>query len=87
MGDKITLSMPPTGWGSYIVTAYLAAAQMADPIVIQLFDGETYGEQHTYNAVDESNFMESGCRLQSELREVLGIGIPSPGSSLLYLPL
>ena len=31
--------------------------------------------------------MESGCRLQSELREVLGISITSPCSCLLYPPL
>lgn len=46
--------------GDYIVTAYLAAAQMADPIVIQLFDGETYGEQHTYNAVDYAHYILDG---------------------------
>ena len=31
--------------------------------------------------------MESGCRLQSELREVLGIGIHSRGSGPLYPPI
>ena len=36
---------------------------------------------------NESSFVESGCRLQSELREDLGIGFPSPGRGLLYLPL
>ena len=46
--------------GDYIVTAYLAAAQMADPIVIQLFDGDTYGEQHTYNAVDYAHYILDG---------------------------
>ena len=35
----------------------------------------------------ESSFMESGCRLQSELREVFKISILSPGSDLLYPPL
>ena len=35
----------------------------------------------------ESSFVESGCRLQSELRAALGIGILSPGSCLLYRPL
>ena len=34
-----------------------------------------------------SSFMESGCRLQSELREALGISITSPCSCLLYPPL
>ena len=35
----------------------------------------------------ESSFVESGCRLQSELRGAFRIGIPSPGSGLLYPPL
>ena len=35
----------------------------------------------------ESSFEESGCRLQAELGEVLGIGIPSRASGPLYPPL
>ena len=46
--------------GDYIVTAYLAAAQMADPIVVQLHDGDTQGEEHTYNAVDYAHYILDG---------------------------
>ena len=48
----------------------------------------TYSPRHGGCAItSESSFVESGCRLQSELRGVLGIGQPSPGSGPLYPPL
>lgn len=46
--------------GDYIVTAYLAAAQIADPIVVQLHDGDAQGEEHTYNAVDYAHYILDG---------------------------
>ena len=48
----------------------------------------TYSPRHGLCAITgESSFVESGCRLQSELRGVLGIGRPSPDSGPLYPPL
>ena len=48
----------------------------------------TYSPRHGGCAItSESSFTKSGCRLRSELREVFGIGILSPGSGLLYLSL
>jgi len=48
----------------------------------------TYSPRRGWCAItSESSFTKSGCRLRSELREVFGIGIRSPGSCPLYPPL
>ena len=48
----------------------------------------TYSPRHGWCAItSESNFMESGYRLQSELRPAFEISIQSPGSGPLYRPL
>ena len=57
----------------------LSALEKIDPELYSYFEKEM--EHH------ESNFVESGCRLQSELGRLFEIRIPSPGSFPLWPPL
>ncbi len=46
--------------GLYVFTASLAAAQLADEITLQLRDGETLGDVHTYTAVKYAQAILNG---------------------------
>ena len=59
--------------GTYLFTAYLAAAQMTDSITLQLVSGEETGPVHSYTAAQYANAVLSGDYSQSTKDLVLAM--------------